>query len=55
MGLLKDFGAVLSYEDAKKLQQQLQNMAAMQFLHLLEKYQLWERDQGPNSTFLWGD
>lgn len=35
MGLLKDFGAVLTYEQAKSLQQQLKNMAAVQLLHLV--------------------
>lgn len=55
MGLLKDFGALLTYDQAKELQQKLKNMAALQLLYLVEKYQNWEKQPGPCCQFLWGD
>lgn len=43
MGLLKDFGALLTYDQAKDLQQKLKNTAALQLLNLIQKYQDWEK------------
>lgn len=41
MGLLTDYGEVYSYEESIKHQQQLQNMAALQFLNAYKKYSKW--------------
>lgn len=34
MGLLEEFGEILSYEQSKKIQKKLQLLAAEQFLHV---------------------
>lgn len=54
MGLLTDYGEVYSYEESIKHQQQVKKMAALQFLHRMEKFGKWNTPT--KCCFIrWGD
>ena len=43
MGLLKDFGHILDFEDADKIQFALKKIGIRQCLKVLKKYGSWEK------------
>lgn len=53
MGLLKDLGEVYSYEQSVPYQLRLQKMAALQFLHIFQKYHAWKNPL--SCEIKWGD
>ena len=54
MGLLKDFGGVLSYQQSKSMQETLQLMAAEQFIHIFQMYHFWHKSTS-SCEIAWGD
>ena len=54
MGLLKDFGKILDFEDADKMQLLLRKIGIRQFLKVLEKYRNWKKTTN-EEKIKWGE